>query len=422
MSDGATRSRRKKAFVSVERLEPRLALSGAQAAWNWARTITGAITNDATGRGLGGVGVELIGSNDQVVARTRTGPRGNYRFQVPHEGPYVLRAIAPRGFAQTSPTFSFSATTGSYATNPATGKPYDATNWSYHTGNNDPANGPVGPAAWSTIAAAGDKPFESPINITGAPIDLSPYLTINYADSVPSAIVNNGAQIQVQFPSTAGASITLDGETFQLSQFHYHDTAENQIDGYTYPMEEHFVNVSASGAVTAVAVFLQLGAHNAAIQPILDAATAHLTSPNSSTTLDAPVNFAGLLPGSLEGWFYAGSLTTPPLAQTVNFLVLSTPITLDYQQLMQYEKVAGDSGFLLNNRPIQPTDGRRMNQFTIDVDFQGQSLGGNNFSFARLPTSSRSNLTAALAKAALAASTPLVAQSAPSHRGLRRLN
>jgi carbonic anhydrase len=182
-------------------------------------------------------------------------------------------------------------------------------------------------------------------------------------------------------------------------------------------MEEHFVNVSASGAVTAVAVFLQLGAHNAALQPILDAATAHLASPNSSTTLDAAIAFAGLLPESLEGWFYAGSLTTPPLAQTVNFLVLSTPITLDHEQLVQYEKVAGDSGFLLNNRPIQPTDGRQMNQFNIDVDFRGQSLGGNNFSFARLPTASRSNPTAASASAA---STPLVAQSTATRRGWSR--
>jgi carbonic anhydrase len=36
----------------------------------------------------------------------------------------------------------------------------------------------------------------------------------------------------------------------------YHDPAENHVDGYTYPMEEHFVNVSASGAVAVVAVFL----------------------------------------------------------------------------------------------------------------------------------------------------------------------
>jgi len=417
----AIRSRRKRAFINVERLESRLAMSGAQAAW--ARTITGSITNDATGRGLGGVGVELIASNGQAVAWTHTGPRGNYRFQVRYDGPYVIHAVAPRGFAQTSPTFTFSAPTGEYATNPATGQPYNGSNWSYHTGNDDPANGPVGPAAWSTIAQAGDRPFEAPINITGSPIDLSQYLTINYADSKPSAVVNNGAQIQVQFPSTASTSITLDGQAFELSQFHFHDASENQVDGHTYPMEEHFVNVSSSGAITAVAVFLELGAHNTALQPILDAATANLTTANSTTTLASAVDFAGLLPGSMQGWFFEGSLTTPPLAGPINFLVFSTPITLDYQQLVQYEKVASGSGFLLNNRPIQPTDGRQVNQFNIGVDFQGQSLGGNNFTFSRLLTTGGSNATAASAAALPQSSvqpTPLVAQTTPFRRGLLR--
>lgn len=177
-------------------------------------------------------------------------------------------------------------------------------------------------------------------------------------------------------------------------------------------MEEHFVNVSAAGAETVVAVFIQLGAHNSALQPILDAATADLTSPNTTTPGTSPIDFAGLLPTSLEGWFYEGSLTTPPLSQTVNWLVLSTPITLDYQQLAQYEKVAGGSGFLLNNRPIQPTDGRQVNQFNINLDFQGQSIGGNDFSFTRGVASAGSNVsTAAPAlSTSVAAATPLVAQ------------
>jgi carbonic anhydrase len=417
----AIQSRRKRQFINLEQLEPRLVLNGAHATWQPLQTISGQITNDANGRGLGSVLVQLIGSNDQIVAQTRTGPRGNYMFRVRHDGTYVVHSIAPRAFTQTSPTFAFTAPTGALATNPATGKPYTGADWSYHTGNNNPANGPVGPAAWSTIAPAGNLPFESPINITGAPIDLSQYLTINYSNATPSAIINNGAQIQIQFSSTASNSIDLDGQSFHLAQFHYHDTAENQVNGYTYPMEEHFVNLSASGAETVVAVFLQLGAHNAALQPILDAASADLTSPNTTTPGASPVDFAGLLPSSLEGWFYAGSLTTPPLSQTVNWLVLSTPITLDYQQLAQYEKVAGGSGFLLSNRPIQPTDGRQMNQFNINLDFQGQPIGGNNFTFARLPQSGASVASAPVASmsTSVTTSSPLVAQTAGSNGSMR---
>lgn len=377
-------AQRLKVFPNVESLESRLALSGAHATVAPPRpggTISGQILNDVNGRGIGQVKVELIDADGQVVAATRTGPRGRYAFRVKEAGPYVVHAAAPPRWLQTSPTFDSLAPTGAYAISPSTGKPYTGASWNYRTGNNDPANGPVGPGAWSTIAPAGRLPFESPINLKGASVDLGQYLAIHYQDATPKAIIDNGAQIQGQFDPSASDSIVLNGQVYELSQFHYHDAAENQVDGYTYPMEEHFVNVSASGAETVIAVFLQLGPHNAALQPILDAATAHLATPNSTTTIETPIHFAGLLPTNLQGWFYEGSLTTPPLSQTVNWLVLSTPITLDAQQLRQYEAVADHAGFLPNNRPIQPTDGRQVNQFDIDVDVQGSPIQDANFTF-----------------------------------------
>ena len=97
----------------------------------------------------------------------------------------------------------------------------------------------------------------------------------------------------------------------------------------------------------------------------------------------AAINFSGLLPSSLQGWFYVGSLTAPPLSQPVNFLVLSTPITLSFAQLQQYEAIASASGFLPSARPIQPLDGRQVNQFNFDVNFENQSVARLNFGLAR---------------------------------------
>ena len=381
----ANKTPKNRVNLNVEVLETRLVLSSGMTAASGREAmgfISGHISNDANGRGLGRVSVELIAASNQVVATTRTGPLGNYLFRVRADGPYVVHAVSPRRFTQTSPTFSNVEPTGSYATNPKTGLPYNSSSWNYHTGNNDPANGPVGPAWWSTVAPAGDEPFESPINIQGSPIDLSQYLSINYQNAIPKAIVNNGAQIQTQFASTTLDTMSLHGQSYTLSQFHLHDPSENQVNGSTYPMELHFVNQSASGAETVVAVFLQLGNYNPALQTVLDAASKDLTQPNSTTTINTPINFSGLLPPNLEGWFYQGSLTTPPLSQPVNWLVLSTPITLSYQQLQQYEAVAGGAGFLPNARPIQPLDGRQMNQFNIELNYRGGSILGVNFSFA----------------------------------------
>ena len=326
-------------------------------------TISGQVMNASTGRGLKNVRVQLINSNGDVVKTTATNARGSYSFKVAANGPYVVREVTPNRFTQTSPTFAYTAPTGSLATNPATGKPYPSTSWSYNTSNTDPAFGPVGVYAWDTVAPAGDLPFESPINITAPPIDLSPYLSVHYTNNVPSQIINNGHQIQVQFTGSSADTISVGGVPFELAQFHYHDPSETTVNGHGYTMEEHFVNTSAAGADTVVAVFLQLGAHNNALDPILNAATANLPKSGDSTKIATPIDFAGLLPTNaddstnLSGWFYEGSLTTPARSQPVNWFVLATPITLDYGQLKQYEAVASAAGFLPNAAP-GPTAGR----------------------------------------------------------------
>jgi len=378
------------------------------------KTLSGTITNETNGRALRGVRVELLDSNGRIARETFTNARGNYTFLVRNTGAYVVREVTPRGFTQVSPTFASTAPVGAYA--PGRG----ASSWNYRTGNNNPANGPVGPTSWARIAPAGALPFESPINLTGPTIDLSRVLSVNYNPAVPRAIVNNGSQIQTQFSTTASAdTISLGGQTFALSNFHYHVPGENQVNGATYPMEEHFVNVSASGATTVLAVFLQEGAHNNALDPILNAATASLTKSGSSTTIATPVDFADLLPPSTQGWYYQGSLTTPPLSQVVNWLVFATPITLDAAQLAQYEAVANAAGFLPNARPRQPLDGRQLNEVDIDLNVQN-SMHRLNFGLAKSSTrtgqgTSLGSSRVLPATTTLSATTTVSAQSLVTH-------
>ena len=344
-------------------------------------TVSGRVIDQSTGKGLPRVEVQILDANGSVVKTTTTNASGIYRFQV-RDGAYVVREILSNRYTQVSPTFITRAPTGDFVPG------HGASSFGYATDNGDPTRGPVGPLSWATIAPAGSLPFESPINLTGPTIDLGRYLSIDYANTPPREILNNGQQIQVQFPtaSTSG-TMTLGGVPYTLSQFHFHDTSENVVDGQAYPMEAHFVNISASGSQTVLAVFLRLGAHNDALDPILNAATASLTGANTSTTMTTPIDFAGLMPTSMQGWFYRGTLTTPPLSRAINWLVFSTPITLDDAQLKQYEAVASASGFLPNNRPVQPTDGRQLNEFNYDVNVAGRAVTGLDFTVA--PTNSR---------------------------------
>ena len=369
---------RRKASPRCESLESRTVLSTFTAPFG---TISGAVINEATGQGMSHIQIQLVNSANRVVGRTFTNAQGLYLFHARNVDAYTVHEVLPRGFFQITPSFSNEEAEGSF--NPATAGTTAASqsaSWNYGFGTN-PAAGPVGPFAWDTIAPAAAFPFQSPINITAPPTNLSAILSVNYASIAPTKAINNGHQIQVQFPTDNTAdTISLVGQTADLEQFHFHDPSETTVRGRHATMEEHFVNVNPeTGAETVLAVFLQLGRHNDALQPILNAATASLGKSGSSTTSLGAIDFAGLLPSSPMGWFYVGSLTTPPVSQPVNWLVFSTPITLDAAQLAQYEAVANSGGFLPNARPGQALDGRAVNQLDFQLVFGGQGLAGENF-------------------------------------------
>ena len=368
--------RRNRQLAGVEPLEQRLALSGASLHHDAILgTIGGQISDQSTGKGVKHDEVELINAKGNIVQKTFTNASGHYHFNIKQSGPYVVREVRPRGMVQLSPSIGEQAPVGSY-------DPGDGNNsWNYTSTNTNPADGPVGPAAWGSIASAGTEPFESPVNLKGPTVNLGNLLSINF-NGVPKDIINNSHQIQVQFNRSASNAVTIAGTQFDLTQFHYHDTSENVVNGKHAAMEEHFVSTSASGAEAVVAVFLKVGAHNNALDPIFNAALAHLTKDNSSTTISSSINFAGLLPANLKGWYFEGSLTTPPLSQPVYWFVLKTPITLDAKQLTEYQTVATDGGFLPNARPVQPLDGRQFNEIDNDVTFQNNSVSNVNFVIA----------------------------------------
>ncbi len=332
--------------------------------------LTGEVTNSVTEVGMGGVPIELINQHGRVVKIERTNSRGDYAFSVYKVGGFVVRAFVPRGFTQTTPTFVSTPPTGTYVSG------YDSSSWNYSR-NTNPARGPVGPGGWNAITTVGANPFGSPINLKGPTTDLSKVLTINYKNAVPRDVYNNGHEIQVRWNTSQNETIAVGNQTFTLSQIHFHSPSEDLVNSHRTTMEAHFVNYSSSGAATVLAVFLKLGPHNNALDPILNAAAR--TSPKQSAPVTTPIDFSGLLPSNQRGWYFAGSLTSPPLSRPLNWFVFATPITLDKGQFAQYARVARASDFFPNNRPVQPLDGRVLNHVTYNVFFQNLSVAGLNF-------------------------------------------
>lgn len=53
-----------------------------------------------------------------------------------------------------------------------------------------------------------------------------------------------------------------------------------------------------------------------------------------------------LLPNSLDYWTYDGSLTTPPLLESVTWIVLKEPISVSPAQVRHHENIGVEEGVL----------------------------------------------------------------------------
>ena len=140
----------------------------------------------------------------------------------------------------------------------------------------------------------------------------------------------------------------LNDRDFNFQQIHFHTPAEHLIDGQAAPIEWHLVHRSATGQLAVVAVFGRIGKPNASLQGLLDQFT-----PQTSHELTTPVDLTELLPDTGTVYHYLGSLTTPPLSETVEWYVCADTVMIGEQQLATYLQL-----FAANNREIQPLNDR----------------------------------------------------------------
>jgi carbonic anhydrase len=217
----------------------------------------------------------------------------------------------------------------------------------------------VGPESWSSLpgdelCASGKQ--QTPIALAtvgpaaASPADL-PNMIFGYQPTALS-VLNNGHTIQV--PYGAGSTLTMGGQDLKLAQFHFHAPSEHTLDGQSFPMEIHLVHVNADGKPAAVVgIFVKAGATNAALASTFN---------NLPQTTDGKVSPAGemidaskLLPTSKLYEAYAGSLTTPPCTEGIQWRVMTQPIEMSTAQISAFTAI---HGFSHTNRPLQSLNGR----------------------------------------------------------------
>lgn len=222
--------------------------------------------------------------------------------------------------------------------------------WDYDDANQ------TGPSYWGDLShdyhMCKDGFEQSPIDISSSTDKEVGELKFKYRRTALE-IVNNGHTIQVNY--AAGSKLKIDGDVYELLQFHFHTPSEHMVNGAASPMGVHFVHVNKAGQLAVVGVMMDYGKKNKTLGKILH------NAPHEVKTVvieGKQVNGLSLMPereNEAEDFFnYAGSLTTPPCSEGVRWFVLKDRITVSHKQVEEFSHFVHG----MNARPVQPLNDR----------------------------------------------------------------
>ena len=241
---------------------------------------------------------------------------------------------------------------------------------------------------WPNQCSSGSR--QSPINIIRADAIPTPALdgavSVHISKHVP-LLVNSGHNFQldetspvhsVHEPGDSAPHATATfkgwshilGGSYNFYQVHWHSPSENTIDGSGFAMEAHYVHqlndsslVGTNAKLAVIAVMYEL--RQDTCNPELDRFWNQLPLTPGNAPFDTPIDIGSWLGNDmLSAGYYAwkGSLTTPPCTEGVTWVLLrSTSFVCPRQvERLRTSLRLSQSGVEINNRAVQPTNGRRV--------------------------------------------------------------
>ncbi|MCX6125365.1 MAG: carbonic anhydrase family protein [Proteobacteria bacterium] len=208
--------------------------------------------------------------------------------------------------------------------------------WSYRENS--------GPSHWAalkpgySLCELGDH--QSPIDIPKRKLNSADYFQENYQPEV-GATYKDRNNMSTKFKGAS--NILFEGTKFLLNSLEAHTPSEHLVNGYGYPMEIQITHREASGRLAIVAIMVEKGKENTEFSKFLNAGTG-----STSNAETQEFDMRGLLPKDRLAWKYSGSQTSPPCAEGVTWLVMSTPIELSEKQIVRFRSM-----YPLNARPVQ---------------------------------------------------------------------
>ena len=189
-----------------------------------------------------------------------------------------------------------------------------------------------------------------------------------------------GVKYQCKGRSELSGGPLLKSDTYALEQFHFHwganDTvgSEHLLNGEAYPCELHcvyynkkygnFMNALSHGdGLCVVGVFIKVQENdNPGYQPVIEMLK-QVKFPDTSTNFNGEFSIEEMMPADKQHFsHYEGSLTTPPLSESVMWINLLDEVGISQKQLEVFRCLMNPAGKPLvdNYRPVQPIHERKV--------------------------------------------------------------
>ncbi|KAJ9579381.1 hypothetical protein L9F63_024513, partial [Diploptera punctata] len=173
-------------------------------------------------------------------------------------------------------------------------------------------------------------------------------------------------------------------DEYVFDQLHFHwgsddrTGSEHALNNERFALEMHVVHHLRKyktlehaghepGGIRVIGFFFRISDrehNNTGLQEVVDLLQA-VRLADTSTVVTEPFPISRLVPEFSSQYFtYNGSLTTPPCAETVSWVIRKEPLTVSRQQIEEFRNLADHSGqtIKMNYRPVQPLYGRTVLQ------------------------------------------------------------
>jgi len=219
--------------------------------------------------------------------------------------------------------------------------------WGYKTEN--------GPSTWGNDFPVALGVRQSPIDIsTCQDDDALPPLKPEFENVGGMSLENTGASWKLNFPDNPKLSCMTGGPLeaeYRLNQIHAHwgkekgRGSEHTMNGKMFDGEMHLVHyntkygsfgnaVDKPDGLAVLGVFLEVGDSEHAELAKITNGLKDIKKKGKMITINEKIDPNDLLPECEDYFTYPGSLTTPPLFESVDWLVYEKPIIISQEQML----------------------------------------------------------------------------------------